>query len=355
MAAVATLQAARLPLRAAARSTAFATPVRRTSIMSRNHVNTSCKTVLTVALALCLNACGGGSGGAPGGGDHAAASAPTGYQLAWSDEFDSSSTPTPVAAAKWDFDIGNNNGWGNNEREYYTGTLDNAYMKDGVLNLVAKPDTSQPGYAFTSARITNRPAAIAPYGYYEIKAKLPCGTGSWPALWFLGDELTKTGAVYTPGVWPTRGEIDVAEWFSRYFDQNTVQATVHHDFKTGAPFPVSPSGYTAGLDTSFAQFYGAQTKATAVCGDWHVYQMMWTHEAIKIGIDGYYYFQFINPTPDKADSSAWPFDNPQHLIMNVAVGGNLGGKYIGNVGDTVDPAQMPFVLQVDYVRIYTKP
>lgn len=322
--------------------------------MASIYFNNTCKTIASLTLLLTMSACGGGGGGTPGGGDHPAASVPDGYKLAWADEFDSPTTPTAVNPAYWDFDIGNNSGWGNNEQEYYTGTLNNAYMQDGVLNLVARPDTSQPGYAVTSARITNRPAAIAPFGYYEIRAKLPCGTGAWPALWFLGDAPTKTGSVYTPGVWPTHGEIDVAEWFSRFFDQNTVQATVHHDFLTGAPFPVAPSGYTAGLDTSFAQFYGAQTKATAVCGDWHVYQLIWTHESIRVGIDGYYYFQYLNPTPNQVDTHAWPFDSPQHLIMNVAVGGNLGGQYVGNIGNTVDTKQLPFVMQVDYVRLYTK-
>lgn len=299
-----------------------------------------------------LTGCGGAGGqdGFP-----ASASAPAGYRLVWSDEFDSTAEPKSLNAALWDFDLGNNNGWGNNERQVYTSSLGNAYLKDGVLNIVAKDDGNG---GFTSARITNRPAAVDPYGYYEIRAKLPCGTGAWPSIWLLGDKPTKTNGKFDPGIWPSYGEIDMVEWMSRYFDINTVQATVHFDYLAGSPTPAAPQGYLAGLDNSVAQFYGAQTKATSVCGDWHVYHMVWTHDSIRIGIDGYYYMQFLNPTPNTANMSKWPFDNPHHLILNVAVGGNLGGQYYNavtgqrNVPNVVDYSHLPFTMQVDYVRVY---
>lgn len=324
----------------------------------KNLIAGACVALTSLAL---LNGCGGSrydnnfpldSSQAP---NVPGAIPPTGYNLIWADEFDSGSTATALNARVWDFDIGNNGGWGNNEQEYYTGSLNNAYLQDGYLNIVAKPDTSQSGFSYTSARVTDRPVAQSPYGYYEVRAKLPCGTGAWPAIWLLGDSPVKgSNGQYQTGNWPAEGEIDMVEWMSAYFDTNTMQATIHHPFVPGSATPVAPEGYIAGLDSATATFYGAKTQVTAACGAWHVYQLLWTHTSIHIGVDGYYYFQYVNPSPATADPVNWPFDNPAHLILNVAVGGNLGGSNINGVStpNTVNATQMPFVMQVDYVRFY---
>jgi len=248
---------------------------------------------------------------------------PAGYRLAWSDEFDVDGLPD---AAKWNYDTDRNFlGWYNNELQYYSGArVENSRVANGMLLITARredlstaglPDWS--GQKYSSARLITRDKASWTYGFIEVRAKLPCGTGTWPAIWMLS----------TPpqSAWPDDGEIDIMEHVG--FDPGVVHGTVH----TGA------YNHTRGNQRS-------ATKAVPdACNEFHRYQLTWTRTRIAIGIDDRNYYQYSN---DGSGNAEWPFDSPQFLILNVAVGGDWGGQM--GVNDSVFPVEM----QIDYVRVY---
>lgn len=228
----------------------------------------------------------------------------------WTDEFSTDGAPD---ASKWSYDIGGN-GWGNNELEYYTNGL-NANITSGVLKITAKKE-SYSGSQYTSARMVTKNKADWLYGRFEIKAKLPKGRGTWPAIWML-----PTDNAY--GGWPNSGEIDIMEHVG--YDQNVVHFTLHA-----------------------AAFYGANGKGASkiistASDDFHVYRLDWT----PYGIRGYYdnekVFEYIVIS---GSSNIWPYDKKFHMLLNIAVGGNWGG--VQGVDDTVFPQTM----EIDYVRYY---
>jgi beta-glucanase (GH16 family) len=243
------------------------------------------------------------------------------WTLVWSDEFDTAGLPDP---AKWDYDTDRNQvGWFNNELQYYARNRpENARVEGGRLiitarreNLTAAPDYG--GQNYTSARLVTRGRADWTYGFMEVRAKLPCARGSWPAIWMLGNG----------GRWPDDGEIDIMEQTG----QNKVEilGTIHtraYNFFNG----------TLGVGQ------GARTNLADACTTFHNYQLTWTAERIQIGVDGRIYFEYTKVPGSGNDR--WPFDNPQYLLLNIAVGGDLGGA----VDNTMLPAQM----EVDHVRVY---
>lgn len=286
-------------------------------------------TLAAAALAafVALVACGGGAGqaapvepsGAVSAPPSASASAgvPTGYALVWSDEFDDDGLPD---AAKWVADTGRNRaGWYNNEQQYYSsGRPENAVVRDGRLVITARRETlsSAPdwgGQRYTSARLITRGLAEWTHGYVEVRAKLPCGVGTWPAIWMLG----------SGGRWPQDGELDILEHTGR--DPERVFSTVHTAAGSGG------NGRGAG-----------RALATA-CTRFHDYQMHWTPDAIDFGVDGSVHFRYPNPGTGPA---AWPFDAPQFMILNIAIGGDLGGP----VDDTIFPVAM----EVEHVRVWQR-
>jgi len=243
---------------------------------------------------------------------------PTNWKLVWADEFDQAGLPN---ASKWMFDTERNKaGWYNNERQYYSkDRLENAQVDNGLLTITARKEqlnnaSDYGGQAYTSARLLTRGKASWTYGYFEIRAKLPCGLGTWPAIWTLG----------TKGVWPDDGEIDIME---------------HVGKNKGK---ILGSGYTAFYNWPNGTGNTKETVVNDVCDAFHTYQLFWDQDQIAIGVDNKYYFQFLNPK--NGDYKKWPFDQPQYLILNLAIGGDLGGA--------VDDSIFPSKFEIDYVRIY---
>ncbi len=248
---------------------------------------------------------------------------PAGYTLAFSDEFggeiasvSNASKATPDAS-KWLLQTGkgpNGDGWGNGESQTYTNTLDNAYVQNGALRIVA----NKTGDSITSARLKSV-ADMEPYGYMEVRAKIPAAQGAWPAIWMLGK-----------GTWPDTGEIDVMEWTQKYFGTSEVQAALHFKQSYG--------------DTQFKK----STTLSSPITDFHTYQVWWTQDYIRFGVDSnndnaYYEYK----KPNGATPANWPFDNPMDIILNLAIGGTLGG--------TVPAGNFSYEMAVDYVRLYQGP
>ena len=242
-------------------------------------------------------------------------------QPSFADEFDGKTVDT----AKWSYDTSYNaRGWFNNELQYYAADRSkNARIEDGALVIEAHaevadkarfPDTG--GQRYTSAKLIAKERLG--YGFYEIRAKLPCGRGAWPAIWMLpiGDK------------WPDGGEIDIMEMVG--WDPNVIHATLH----TGA------FNHNKGTQR------GAQRTVPDACTAFHNYQLDWQPDTITIGIDGRAVMQVRNDQPGGA--AAWPFTTPYDLILNLAVGGDWGGKM------GVDDAVFPQRMTVDYVRHWAR-
>lgn len=240
---------------------------------------------------------------------------PAPYQLVWSDEFDYSGLPD---SSKWNYDVGGN-GWGNNELEYYTSKrLENARVDNGNLVIEARKEAWQ-GMNYTSARLLTKGKMSWQYGKIDVRAKLPRGRGTWPAIWTLGDT--------NPLKWPDDGEVDIMEHVG--FDQGVIHGSVHckkYNWVIG-------NGKTA------------TTKVMDCSDSFHVYRLEWDNSTIKISVDSTSYMSFSN---EHTGYDAWPFDNKLFLILNIAVGGNWGGQQ--GVDDSIWPQQM----LVDYVRVYQR-
>lgn len=234
--------------------------------------------------------------------------------LVWSDEFNYNGLPD---STKWGYDVGAD-GWGNNEKQaYYAKRLQNASVKNGVLSITAIKESFE-GANYTSARLTTKNKGDWKYGRLEVRAKMPKGRGVWPAIWMLPTD-------WKYGDWPTSGEIDIMEFVGYLPD--SVFGTVH----TGA--------YNHRIGTH----KGKNTFRNDLSDAFHVYTMEWNENEIKLFIDQELYFIFKN---EKKSYQEWPFDQRFHLLMNVAVGGDWGGKM------GIDESIFPQPLQVDYVRVY---
>ncbi|TKD52799.1 glycoside hydrolase family 16 protein [Sphingomonas baiyangensis] len=228
-----------------------------------------------------------------------------------------------VDTQAWRFDTHRNaEGWHNNELQYYSDDrAQNARIEDGVLVIEAHreqldkarfPDWG--GQAYSSAKLVSR--TPMGYGFYEVRAKLPCGRGAWPAIWMLPER----------GTWPQMGEIDIMEMVG--WDAHVIHATLHS------------GDYNHAKGTQ----RGAQKRVPTACTAFHDYQLEWTPQAITIGVDGRAYMRVTNDKP--GDDGAWPFDKPYQMILNLAVGGDWGGK------QGVDDAAMPMRLSIDHVRYW---
>lgn len=240
-------------------------------------------------------------------------------KLVWSDEFTVNGLPD---SSKWSYDAGRgcpqNCGWGNNELQYYTEKrTHNARVENGKLVIEAHKELFE-NAGYTSARLVTKNKGYWKYGRIEVKAKLPAGRGIWPAIWMLP-------AKWEYGGWPHSGEIDIMENVGYLPD--SLYGTVH----TGA--------YNGMLGTQ----KGNHTPVYDLSKKFHVFAVEWTEEFISFFVDDKKYFVFAN---DHKGSAAWPFDKEFYLLLNIAVGGNWGGKK--GVDDSVFPQRM----EVDYVRVY---
>ncbi|QOI96914.1 MAG: glycoside hydrolase family 16 protein [Flammeovirgaceae bacterium] len=239
--------------------------------------------------------------------------------LIWSDEFNYSGSPD---SAKWSYDLGNGCpdlcGWGNQELEYYTKDPKNVRVENGVLIIEVHND-SVGGKPCTSTRIISKYKGDWLYGRIDVRARLPRGRGTWPAIWMLPTD-------WAYGGWPASGEIDIMEHVG--FDPGLIHGTIHTE------------AYNHQKKT---QKEGIITVADAQDA-FHVYSIDWHADKIDFFVDGKLYHSVLRLPEDTFRE--WPFDKRFHLIMNVAVGGFWGGMQ--GIDDSIWPQRM----EVDYVRVY---
>jgi beta-glucanase (GH16 family) len=255
------------------------------------------------------------------------------WQLVWSDEFEKPGLPDP---ARWDHETGFIR---NDELQYYTRERkENARVEGGMLIIEARKERMKnPAYdpstpsrrggrkrefaEYTSASLVTRGKASWTYGRIEVRAKLPSGRGTWPAIWTLGTDF---GA--TP--WPACGEIDIMEFVG--FEPGNIHAHVH----------TRKYNHIAKTDK------GDKTPVADASEKFHLYAVEWDAERIDFFVDGLKYFSYLN---EGTGTDAWPFDKPQYLILNLAIGGSWGGQ------KGVDDEIFPQRFTIDYVRVYQKP
>ncbi len=245
--------------------------------------------------------------------------AKSGYnKLVWSDEFNGSELPD---SSKWSYDTArgcpDRCGWGNNELQYYTANSNNARVEGGNLIIEARKEKMVDA-EYTSARLVSRQKGDWKYGRFEVRALIPIGKGLWPGIWML-----PTDNEY--GRWPHSGEIDIMENVG--YMPDSIFGTVH----TGAYNGMIGTQKSNGL------------KRTDLSSAYHTYAVEWTENNISFFVDNEKYGDFKN---EKATSEEWPYDKRFHFLLNVAVGGNWGGKF--GVDDSVFPQKM----KIDYVRVY---
>ncbi len=247
-------------------------------------------------------------------GQSSVSNAASSYQnLVWSDEFNSGSSPD---ASKWTYDLGGG-GWGNGELQTYTSNRTNVRVESG--NLIIQADYNQKKKKYTSARVKTLGKFSWQYGRIDVRAQLPTGVGSWPAIWMLPSGA-KYGTQYL-----ANGEIDIMEEVGA--DQNEVSSSAHS------------LDYNPSLKTTRSRVFMVPTANT----EFHVYGLEWNPEYLSYQIDGAEYFRVAN---DHTGYRSWPYDQPFHLILNLAIGGSWGG-YKG-----VDKSSMPWTYKIDYVRLY---
>lgn len=242
--------------------------------------------------------------------------------MVWNDEFDG----TSLDARKWQYDTSRNKqGWFNGERQYYSAG-ENLTVANGLLTIEARHEKLDPtrfpdwgGQEYTSAKIFSKGAGWK-YGYYEVRAKLPCARGTWPAIWMLPVDMQK---------WPDDGEIDIMEQVGA--EPNLIYASLH----TGL--------FNHLLKTQRS----AQKLVPTSCSAFHVYQLDWRPGSITIGVDGHGILRVLDNRP--GGKGAWPFFTPFKMILNLAIGGSWAAA------KGIDDAAMPQRMEVDYVRVWQAP
>lgn len=237
---------------------------------------------------------------------------PEGWELVWHDEFDDPA----INPENWTFDLGGG-GWGNGEMQIYTNKSDNARVENGNLVIEARKEPNENGgFSFTSARLKTQGLQTFQYGRIEARIKVPAGAGFWPAFWMLGSNFPEVG-------WPDCGEIDIMEYVGK--DPTNILGTMHGP------------GYSGALGLS-----GWKRQTENIADDFHVYAIEWDTDEIKWFFDGEQYSAY---TREDVGNREWVFDQPFFVILNLAVGGTLGGLVSP---ETVFPSQV----LVDYVRVY---
>lgn len=231
--------------------------------------------------------------------------------LLWSDEFNYTGSPD---SSKWNYNIGRgDNGWGNGEAQYYTSRSQNVKVENGNLTITAKKENYE-GAEYTSTRLLTQGKFDFTYGKVEVRAKLPIGGGTWPAIWMLGSNINTVG-------WPACGEVDIMEHVGN--NQGTVQSAMH-----------TPSSYGGTIN------HGSQYLED-VSTEFHVYAVEWTSEKMIFSVDDVVHYTY---NPSTKDSNTWPFDADQFIILNIAMGGGFGGE--------IDPNFVSSTMEIDYVRVY---
>jgi len=236
----------------------------------------------------------------------------SGWTLIWHDEFDGAE----IDRQNWTYDLGGN-GWGNGEMQYYTDRPENARIENGWLVIEARQEKYGGSY-YTSARLKSQGLQEFQYGRFEARLKVPAGKGFWPAFWMLGSNFPLVG-------WPDCGEIDIMEYVGR--EPDLIIGTLHGPGYSGA----------LGISKWNRQKYN-------IADDFHTYAIEWDENQITWFYDGVAYHTV---TREDVGNRPWVFDQPFFFILNLAVGGTLGGMVSP---ETAFPAQY----LVDYVRVYEK-
>lgn len=305
-----------------------------------------------------LSGCGGGAETRSDFDDVDVTQPVTDWQLVWSDEFDGNS----IDATKWTHEV-NCAGGGNNERQCYTDSSDNAYVVNGILNIVALPAEEGAEKPYTSARLVTRNKADFKYGRIEMRAQLPFGQGSWPAFWMM-----PTDSVY--GGWPRSGEIDILEAVNLKVvgEDGVAEANVHGTLHYGREWPNNVySGKSYQLPNGVNP-----------ADDFHTYAIEWQEGEIRWYVDGYLYAtqrqsqvrynangdavglshrgwfaEYYNIASGELEThwDAAPFDQKFYLILNLAVGGNWP-ENVNNLGIDASAFTDGQRFQVDYIRVY---
>lgn len=240
------------------------------------------------------------------------------YQLVWSDEFDYTGLPD---STKWIYDTeGNSNGWGNNELQHYTqDRKENAWVENGVLHITALQESIE-GKDYSSARLNSKSDWL--HGKIEVRAKLPNGRGTWPAIWMMPGDWS-----FQDGNWPDIGEIDIMEHVGH--DKGVIHASAHSkDYQ-----------------------WQKGTQQTAIINipdateNFHSYILEWSEDIMKCYVDEQLFFEYKN---EGLGESKWPYTKPFYLILNVAVGGAWGSV------KGIDKEAFPQTMEVDFVRVYQK-
>jgi beta-glucanase (GH16 family) len=264
-----------------------------------------------------------GSGGATTG---SGGSGPPGWVLAWSDEFNDKDG-SPADPTKWTALVGGD-GWGNQEREFYTDDPANAHQEGGNLVITATKEgaaSHQCWYGacqYTSARLQTKVKFEQTYGRFEARIQIPRGQGIWPAFWMLGGNIG-------PVNWPDCGEIDIMENIGK--EPGILHGTLHGP------------GYSGGnpLTGSTTLPDGAKLADAA-----HVFAVEWEKDVVRFYLDDTLYQ--TKTAADVPAGKTWVYDHPFFMLLNVAVGGGWPGDPDGT---TVFPQSM----KVDYVRVYQRP
>lgn len=254
------------------------------------------------------------------------------WKLVWSDEFDRDGLPDP---AKWTHEEGFIR---NRELQYYTkDRKENARVEGGHLIIEARKERFPNAHFraeapenrwqqrrehadYTSASLTTEGKASWTHGKIEVRAKVPSGRGTWPAIWMLGTNRGQVG-------WPACGEIDILEYVGH--EPGVVHANVH----------------TKGFNHTRGNGRGARTSVPDAEKAFHIYALEWTPQRMDFFVDERKYFTLEN---DGTGVDSWPFNAPQYLILNLAIGGSWGGE------KGVDDSIFPQYLTVDYVRVYQR-
>jgi len=245
-------------------------------------------------------------------------------KLVWSDEFDGYGL---VNGVNWfhQTQLPNGISWYNSELQHYTNSATNSFRKNGILNIVAKRETfTDQGQTkqFTSARLNSKFAFK--YGRVEVRAKLPTGAGTWPAIWMLGKNIIEPGAYWTSNYgtinWPACGEIDIMEhWGS---NQNVISSAVHH--------PVNGN-------LSVGEYIvNAQNKPN-VSNEFNIYGLEWDEQSITFSVNG---INHLTYNPIIKDQYTWPFDAEQYLLLNIAIEPRVNSSFVQST------------MEIDYVRVY---
>ncbi|WP_026777027.1 family 16 glycosylhydrolase [Polaribacter sp. Hel_I_88] len=248
-------------------------------------------------------------------------------RLVWSDEFDGQPGVTvDLDDSKWfkqTYPIQGGQSWANGEIQHYTDRMDNSYISNGTLKILAKKETytnnNNVTKNYTSARLNSKYAFT--YGKVEIRAKMPFGVGTFPALWMLGQNITETGGYWatshgtTP--WPDCGEVDIIEHWGD--NQDFVQSALHNRSSFGGT--VNKGGQ----------------RITNASTEFHVYTLEWNEDKMIFSVDGKVHYTY---NPSIKNIQNWPYNAPQYLLFNVAILPNITAGFTESA------------MEVDYVRVY---